>query len=328
MTVHPWHREAWNALAADRTRLPHALLLHGRRGIGKRVFALELARLLLCQTPRDGTACGSCRSCHLFQVGTHPDFRLVEPQESGEGEEGGRAGTISIAQIRELTTLVELSSHQKGRRVIVIHPPEAMNPPAANALLKTLEEPADNTVFVLVSHQPRQLLATVVSRCRPVALPLPGRDEALAWLQTQGAKDAALCLSLAGGAPLEALRYADADTLAARQELLSSLADPQQMDWLRLAEQGARQDLPRQVEWLQKWLYDLLAARLAGKVRYNTDFAPRLRELGAGVNVKALLRFARQLDQVRRHVQHPLNAQLLLERVFFAYRQAVTTRNG
>lgn len=327
MAPYPWQEEVWRRLRREQARLPHALLLQGRRGTGKRGFALELARLLLCETPGAEGPCGRCTACHLFAVGNHPDFRLVEPVEEEGGE--GRAGRgISIAQVRELEDFIGLSSHRHGARVILIHPAEAMYAAAANALLKTLEEPTENTVFLLVSHQPRQLLPTVVSRCRPVAMPMPAEATAQAWLAAQGVRDPALCLALAGGAPLEALRYADADYLAARRAFLAAVAEPARLDWLKLAEQGARQELPTQVEWLQKWLYDLVAVRLSGMVRYNVDFAARLRELGAGINVKNLLRFARELDAVRRHVQHPLNSQLVLESVFSAYQRAVVTRHG
>jgi len=330
MPIYPWQTEIWQRLNADRARLPHALLLHGRRGTGKRAFALEFARMLLCQAPTGAGACGRCAACHLFEVGTHPDYRLIEPLESAEGEEGGRAGArgIAIAQVRELEDFVALSTHHRGPRVIVMHPAEAMNAPAANALLKTLEEPTENTIFLLVSHQPQQLLPTVRSRCRQIAMPMPELDQARAWLAEQDVGDAVLCLALAGGAPLEAVRYGDRDYLAARKAFLSAVSEPAGMDWLKLAEHGARQELAPQVDWLQKWVHDLIALRLAGVVRYNPDFTPRLQELGGRVNLTALLRFARELTGVRRHVQHPLNAQLLLESVFSNYKQTLTAHHG
>jgi DNA polymerase-3 subunit delta' len=329
MPLYPWQADLWQRLAAERQRLPHALLLHGRRGIGKREFALEFARGLLCQSPEHGAPCGRCTACHWFEVGTHPDFRLIEPVENEEAEEGGRAArNIAIAQIRELEDFVALSTHHHGARVIVVHPAETLNAAAANALLKTLEEPTENTVFLMVSHQPQQLLPTVRSRCRQLAMPLPKTEQARAWLAGQGMRDAELCLALAGGAPLEAVRYADGDYLAARKAFLAAISDPARLDWLKLAEQGAKQDLLSQVDWLQKWIHDLVAVRLSGAVRYNPDFARGLQELGARVNVAALLRFARELTGVRRHVRHPLNAQLLLESVFSNYKLALTTHHG
>lgn len=330
MALYPWQAEIWQRLSAERARLPHALLLHGRRGTGKRGFAVEFARLLLCQSPTAAGACGRCTPCHLFEVGTHPDFRLIEPLEGAEGEEGGRtAGRgIAIAQVRDLEDFVALSTHHRGPRVIIIHPAEGMNPAAANALLKTLEEPTENTVFLLVSHQPQQLLPTVRSRCRQIAMPLPDAAQARDWLVAQEVSDAGLCLALAGGAPLEAMRYSDRDYLAARREFLSAVSDPARLDWLRLAEHGARQDLASQVDWLQKWVHDLIALRLSGGVRYNPDFRQRLQELGERVNLTALLRFARELAGVRRHVQHPLNAQLVLESVFSSYKETLSVHHG
>jgi DNA polymerase-3 subunit delta' len=329
MPLYPWQSGMWRKLASERTRLPHALLLHGRRGIGKREFALEFARALLCQTPVASAACGKCTSCHLFEVGTHPDFRLIEPLENEEAEEGSRAGrNITIAQIRELEDFVALSTHHHGARIIVVHPAESLNAAAANALLKTLEEPTEHTVFLMISHQPHQLLPTVRSRCRQMAMPMPDVNEARGWLAGQGTPDAELCLALAGGAPLEAVRYADRDYLATRKTFLAALSDPAQLDWLKLAEQGAKQDLANQVDWLQKWIHDMVAARLFGMVRYNPDFTRPLQELGARVNLTALLRFARELTGVRRHVRHPLNAQLLLESVFSNYKQTLTAHHG
>jgi DNA polymerase-3 subunit delta' len=320
--------DLWRRLHAERARLPHALLLHGRRGIGKRAFALELGRSLLCQTPKADEACGECNSCHLFEIGNHPDFRLIEPMESEEGDGSTRARNIAIGQIRALEDFIGLTTLHHGARVIVLHPAESLNAAAANALLKTLEEPTEHTLFLLVSHQPQQLLATVRSRCHQTAMALPEPQAARAWVAAQGSPDADLCLAVAGGAPLEALRYADGDYLAARKAFLAALSDPTRLDWLKLAEQGARQDLPNQVDWLQKWVHDLMGIRLAGVVRYNPDFTRALQELGARVNLAALLGFSRELTGLKRHVRHPLNAQLLLESVFSNYKQALTAEHG
>ncbi|MBT9612505.1 MAG: DNA polymerase III subunit delta' [Burkholderiales bacterium] len=328
--MHPWLVPLWQGLSAQPERLPHALLLEGPRGIGKRDFALAFAQALLCETPSsDGHACGQCVACHWLAQDSHPDFRLLEPltgEEEGAAEDGPptrKRREINIAQVRALADFVNLSSHRAGSRVVVIHPAETLNPAASNALLKTLEEPSPNTHFLLVSHQPHFLLPTIKSRSFSLSMPQPSPALAAAWLKDQGINEAELCLALAGGAPLLARDFADADYLKERRLFLSALQAPKQLNWLALAEQGARADLAARFDWLQKWLYDLVSSRLAKHVRYNLDFAPGLQELAARVNLPRVQHFARELAQIKRRLQHPLNPQLLLESVLLSYLTAV-----
>ena len=206
----------------------------------------------------------------------------------------------------------------------MIHPAETLNPAAANALLKTLEEPSQNTHFLLVTHQANFLLPTIKSRCHWVSMPQPDADQARAWLQQQGVDEAELCLALAGGAPLLAREFSDASYLDARQQFLQALQKPRQLNWLALAESGARADLAARFDWLQKWLYDVSSTRLAGRVRYNLDYVPGLQDLAARVNVMRVQDFARELAQAKRRLQHPLNPQLLLESVLLGYLAAVS----
>lgn len=328
--IYPWLTPLWQHLNAQGERLPHALLLEGPRGIGKRDFALSFARALLCETTTDdGHACGQCPACHWLAQDSHPDFRLLEPitgEEEGASDDGPpsrKRREINIAQVRALGDFVNLSSHRAGGRVVVIHPAEALNPAASNALLKTLEEPSANTHFLLVSHQPHFLLPTIKSRSHRISMPQPNPIQAAAWLKEQGINEAELCLALAGGAPLLARDFADADYLKERRLFLSALQTPKQLNWLALAEQGARAELAPRFDWLQKWLYDLISSRLADHVRYNLDFANGLQDLATRVNLARVQQFARELAQIKRRLQHPLNPQLLLESVLLSYLTAV-----
>jgi DNA polymerase III subunit delta' len=157
----PWHDSEFRRLVANRAGLPHALLVQGRQGIGKLAFARALAQALLCENPKaEGVSCGLCPACHWFAAGTHPDFRQIEPQgmtEHPEGEEGAEKKAslqISVDEVRQLADFINISSHRNGLKVILLHPAEAMNPNAANALLKNLEEPPARTCFLLVTHRP------------------------------------------------------------------------------------------------------------------------------------------------------------------------------
>ena len=330
MKIYSWQENLWQRLLAQPERLPHALLLEGPRGIGKRDFALALAAARLCETPSSTShACGQCAACHWIGQGAHPDLRLLEPltsESEGEAEEGAprKKYEITIAQVRALADFTNLSSHRAGGRTVLIHPAEALNSAAANALLKTLEEPSPNCNFVLVTHQANFLLPTIRSRCHRIAMPQPSTAQASAWLQQQGVDQAPLCLALAGGAPLLARDYADAQYLQARQQFLTALQKPKQLNWLQLAEQGAKADLAARVDWLQQWLCDLVTTRLAGKVRYNLDFVSSLQDLAAQVNLMRVQHFSSELAQIKRRLKHPLNPQLLLESVLLRYLAAVS----
>ena len=330
MHNYTWQAGLWQRLIAQPERLPHALLLEGPRGIGKRDFALALAAARLCETPNpEGHACGHCPACHWISQETHPDLRILEPL-TGDDEEAEQGASrkkyeITIAQVRALGDFVNLSSHRDGGRMIIIHPAEALNSAAANALLKTLEEPSPKSCLVLVSHQANFLLPTIKSRCHRINMPQPNAVEASAWLQQQGVEQAPLCLALAGGAPLLAREYADQQYLQARQYFLNALQKPKQLNWLQLAEQGAKSDMAARFDWLQKWLTDLITMRHAGKVRYNLDFVSGLQDLALQVNLMRVQNFADELAQIKRRLKHPLNPQLLLESVLLSYLAAVST---
>ena len=187
MKLAPWLLPAWNIFAADLhdNRLHHALLFGGPRGYGKRTLAYALAAAALCtQRGADGGACGACRSCLLVAAGSHPDLVRVtfEPRES----DGKLRTELIVDQMRALGQRLAMSSQFGGLQLAMIDPADAMNPNAANALLKTLEEPATDTVIMLVADDPSRLPATIRSRCRRIDIGVPTQAEALAWLRAQG----------------------------------------------------------------------------------------------------------------------------------------------
>lgn len=328
MKLYPWHKALWTRLAAARERLPHALLLQGRAGVGKLDFATLLSQSLLCQRPTpDLIACGSCQSCTWFEQGNHPDFRLLEPEDGDANlEEDGviaktvRKSQIAVDQVRQLGEFLGLSSHRSGLRIVLMHPAEALNQSSANALLKMLEEPPAGVLFVLVSHQPQRLLATIRSRCSKVDMPMPSRLDAVAWLNDQGVGNAALRLAYAGGAPLLATLQ-DEDDAKRKIELRSLLCRGGRIDPLAAVALCARSGVAGAIDMLQKWTYDLLAMRLAQYARYHEDCSKCLQDLAKTVDLAKLLDFQRKLDQARRHAEHPLNAELQLEGLIFQYMQ-------
>ena len=159
-----WCEPAWNLLAARAANgtLPHALLVGGPGALGKRARVEMFVRARLCEAPQDGGACGSCRTCKLLAAGTHPDRMLVKLAPNPKT--GVMRKEIVVDQVRELSARLAMSSQLDGWQVAVIDPADVMNVPAQNALLKTLEEPTQASLMVLVADQPWQLSATIRSR--------------------------------------------------------------------------------------------------------------------------------------------------------------------
>ncbi|MBI5891110.1 MAG: DNA polymerase III subunit delta' [Nitrosomonadales bacterium] len=327
--LYPWQTESWQALQGLRARLPHALLLKGAQGIGKLDLALNFAQAMLCERPRaDGIPCQECNSCHWFEQDSHPDFRLIQPEalsvEDGEEKPGGKKPSreISVDQIRDLSTFANLSAHCGGYRVVLIHPTEAMNNNAANSLLKTLEEPTDKLLFLLVTHKPQQLLPTILSRSLSFALHTPTRGAGAAWLAQQGVENPEHALAQTGFAPLQALDWAESGEGAEeRGILLGAIRHPAKMDALALADSLQRSAPVFVIHCLQQWCHDLASAKLAGSVRYFPDQTAELVKLSNGISTAALMRFQKELQEARRAAFHPLNPKLFLESLLLAYRQ-------
>jgi DNA polymerase-3 subunit delta' len=324
----PWQDAAAAAALAERAWWPHALLFTGRQGVGKRLLAMHLARALLCEAPQsDGSACGNCTSCGLVERGSHPDLRLIEPIAYDDEGNAMPADVITVEPIRELIEFAQLSSHRRGAKVAVIVPAEALNAAAANALLKTLEEPPPRTYLLLVSHQPGRLPATIVSRCRRLPVPEPDPAVASQWLADRNVADPELVLAQAGGAPLLALSLAEPAVQQARELLLGELARPERLSPVAV---GARLEvmpkdqrkgeLASAVYWLLTWTADLAAVANGGAPRFHPDRRDVLGELARRVARVPLFRYYQEVMRQRALLAHPLQPRLVAEALLFEYR--------
>ncbi|HEU4845428.1 MAG TPA: DNA polymerase III subunit delta', partial [Burkholderiaceae bacterium] len=302
-SIYPWQEDAWRQLQLLRQRMPHAILFHGAAGIGKSDFIEHFAQGLLCEAVLpDGHACGQCVSCGWFSQQNHPDYRRVRPEALEDepvtdGEEGGDAESkktaksskapskeIKIEQIRNLADFMNISTHRQGLRVVVLYPAEALNMPASNALLKTLEEPPPGTVFLLSSNSLDRLLPTILSRCRKFALPMPDSAAAIGWLNEQGLADADSWLREQGGAPLAALAQSEAGNREEMDVLLQMLARPSIESALKTADKLSKAPLGALVSWQQRWLYDLISYKLSGSIRYYPRYNKELAALAGAVH--------------------------------------------
>jgi DNA polymerase-3 subunit delta' len=298
----------------------HALLLQGTAGAGVFELALRLARTWLCEG--EAPPCGHCAGCHLFATNSHPDFRALMPEltqvelgwtagaadaaEPADGE-GGKAKRkpsreIKVEAVREAISWTQTSSSRGGAKVLLMFPADAMNLVAANALLKTLEEPPGGVRLLLVCEDAERLLPTLRSRCQRAAFGGPTPSEALAWLEHEGVADAPVLLAAAGGQPLSARRLAAEGFDAA--------------SWLALPQRVARGawepppalGLPRLREVLQKLCHDAMAQAAGAAPRYFPA-----ESLPPVASWQKLADWSQSLARLARNDEHPFNAPLMVE---------------
>ena len=336
-----WLEPAWEALAAQRARLPHALLIYGPPHIGKRELAEHFAQSLLCETPaQGGHPCGECQACRWFADGNHPDYRALLPEilqpadaevgtETGEGEGGATKSKapskeIKIEQVRSLDTFFSIGTHRGGAKVVLLYPADALNQASGNALLKTLEEPSAGTVFLMVTSRLDHLLPTIKSRAAKFAVAPPTPAQALAWLKEQGVREPETALAEAGGAPLAAQRKAE-DAVAGeyRTMLLDALTGARTLDPVTTAEKCDKAGAELLTLWLTQWVSDLILHRNTGKVRYYPQQIKSIEKLAAAADLPGLFRLYRSLLAARRMAGHPLNVRLVAEDLLIDYARII-----
>jgi DNA polymerase-3 subunit delta' len=352
----------------DFSSFPNATLLHGQSGIGKFAFSLELAKSLLCESDHIASRpCNQCEACHWFSTGNHPDFIALVPEthrrllphadyESDEAPKKGKAArddsdgeasekkekkNISIEETRSAIEGLAIGSHRGGNRVILIYPLEMLRSDSANTLLKSLEEPPANTIFILLADRVDRVLPTIRSRCRLLTAPRPDREQGLAWLRTQLQKMSGLKVSDAdietiydeqGGAP-----YSVLDSLIARNNqdekdeltiaiqasryLLQSMSQGVRINWLDSAEKTHKARYSYLLAAMQRWSSDLQAVAQGGNPRYYPKHLTTLQNLSQTAKIPKLHHFWKSLVQARRHENHPLANRVQLEALLSQYQQ-------
>ena len=312
----PWLAEP--AARAAALGQAHAVLIHGPAGAGHLALGLLLAQANLCeQRPAGGAGlpCGGCRACHLVGTRVHPDLLILIPdllrvqldwvddEDSKPAKaEAKPSKDIRVEQVRQAIAWAQQTSGRGQGKVMLVHPADALNGPAANALLKTLEEPPGRLRLLLTSADPERLLPTVRSRCQRLRLDLPATDTALAWLEGQGVTDAAPLLRAAGGSPLEALAWAAEGWTAA---LLAELPRRVAAGDVGLL---AGRAIPRVVDLLLRLAHDAQVQAAGGGPRFF-DAA----QLPPPADLPALRAWQAALLRAARHDEHPWNAGLLIE---------------
>ncbi len=322
------------AALVRRSAIPHAMLFTGLPGVGKRAAAERFAMACNCARPPtaagDGEGglaslfCDRCRSCGKIRSASHPDILSVQPSGS----------LIRIDQIRELCGALSLKPFEARVRVVVISDAQAMNPSAANALLKVLEEPPDRTILILTAEKSSDLLPTVISRCRKIRFAPVSRERLAAWLvQNEGVNrgEARILANLANGSRARAIAMRREGWIHRRAWLLeraASLGSQSLAGRLAFAATLARDPgtIPESLEILMSWHRDLLVCRFAPEKVINQDLLDRLLPASRGAPARDPLSIIEAIHSAGRDIEANGNARLCLETLTMKIAKSATTR--
>ena len=364
--IAPWLESVWEGM--NFSAFPNAVLIHGQSGIGKFEFSIELAKVLLCEASEGVKPCNHCEACRWFDSANHPDFIALVPEthrkllphgdfdsepdspkkskasqvdSDGDAPEKKEKKSISIEDARSAIEGLSIGTHRGGNRVILVYPLEMLRADSANTLLKSLEEPPKNTIFILLADRLDRVLPTIRSRCRLISAPRPDRISGLGWLRNQlnsvpGMKisdgDIESIYDEQGGAP-----YAVLDSLIARHNkdekdeltiaiqasryLLQSMSQGVRINWLDAAEKTQKARYAVLLATMQRWVSDLQSCAQMGVPRYYPKHEAAIKALAQQVRLPKLLRFWKSLIQARRHENHPLATRIQLEALLSQYQQ-------
>jgi len=339
LDLYPWFEEFYQNFVD--TGVPNSLLIYGEKDIGKLNFALYLANYLLCENKKNGNPCFECQACKWYSMANHPDFFPILPEDSydllpftvnpenivsSSSEDKKQSKYIRIDQVRDILSVNELSSYRGGMRVILIYPVEAMRIEAANCLLKSLEEPAPNVFYILVSHRLESILPTIRSRCRLLALPKPSQDASIDWMAKHSQLSNQSRVQLEAKflemerSPLKVLQALEGKTFNSSQ-MLDELSNPSGIDHTKCVELLSNAELADILRCLQKWCIDLYMVYSGILPRYFPSRVDVLRQKANHIDIIGLNQFLKILIQELKLSSHPLFPKVQLESVLSKYAQ-------
>lgn len=312
----PWLQSSWLQLESyiNQKRIPQALLMVGKKGVGKKQLANYFSQSLLCTSRQNtGAPCGSCHSCILFKAQTHPDYIFITPDEPGKA--------IGIDIIRQLTTKLALKPQFESYRVVLINTADCLNSASANAFLKYLEEPTERTSLILITDKPSKLPATIRSRCQKLHVTVDNESLARSWLNQQGVtENIDLLFKMSQGAPILAKQLANDSAINFRCEsfkLWLKVINSEE-SFISIAEKWSKLDknaMELLLFWLISWTIDIVKLKSGSHTNeiVNDDLGADLKQLSDKLDLKKLYQYYDLLLLSQQRLATQLNKQLIFE---------------
>ncbi len=327
-TMYPWLLEVSGQLAAyiEADRVPHALLICGGAGIGKKFLTYTFAKRLLCESATSAeSACGRCQSCLLLDAGNHPDFYLLEPAEPGK--------RILIDEIRQLNKNLQLLPQYNQFRVVMVYLAEDLNTAAANSFLKTLEEPGQRTIFLLISNTPSAVMPTILTRCQKIKIAMPSIGNVTQWLsESQHIENAHSLASFSGAAPLYAVELATSKEYEHKLTVLGLFDETQFKNFtaISITETWVKYSAEFVIYILITGTLDMIRLAMSPEVQAITLYHPeqkkQLSQTAARVPVKSLFEFLNQVYRAKQLLATQVNMQLVYESCFIQWRSMLDNK--
>lgn len=309
--LYPWQQTLWQnwQLLLGQKRLHHAVLLLAEKGSGREVLAKQLARTVLCQNC-DTEPCGVCHSCKLFEAETHPDFHYVAPAEEGK--------QIGVDTIRQCNRWAVETSQLGGQRVILIDHADSLGEAAANALLKTLEEPPADCQFILTAQSLDNMLPTINSRCNKWRLTMPNEDDTKRWVEQQMMQSIKLeAVRLNSGAPLATLQFVEQGQDIRHGNLIEAFTAFIQPPFTGIYEVAGlcTSEGRASLKWLSYFLVDCIKYQQGvSNCFVHSESLNKVQAVAAAVNPAVLLSQVRKVNELHRQLEmhSGLNEELLI----------------
>ena len=314
MSLYPWQEKAWLELNTSASKLHHAYLLIGPLGGGLERFANIFSSSLICKNLTDSMqACGKCQDC-IWLSTEHPNLKVI----NNESEEGA-SKNISIESIRNIKKFVELSSHSiGGKKVILINNAESLTINAANALLKILEEPPENSYLILTVENISSLLPTIISRCVMFKTPTPSVDDAKSFLKAEGYENLSSQLPLFSNLPLDVIAHQSNIDLFTM--IINEFKKGGDFELMAIDPRWLNEDFKETISLFQKWLYDIFLFKMTKKYHFLVSKNENIKKLSDAADITKLLKLLKSVNNIKLISNKPINKDISFDNLMVEYK--------